>query len=265
MFTFQKLAQPQSVDEAYEILAAARSNAVLGGCGFLRLGARRIGTAIDLSRCGLDVIEETADEIIIGAMTTYRTVETSQLLASHFNGVIPRAVSHILGVQFRNSVTVGASVFAKYGFSDFIPVLLTLDTDVQLHMGGRLPLAAFLPQRYRNDILTKVIIKKNARTASYQQMRNSHCDFPLLTTAASELDGAWRIVVGARPGRARFARRAAELLTAGGTDPDTIAAAADMAAAELPFETNSRATAAYRQALCQSLVRRAVMEVLSCK
>lgn len=264
MFTIQKLAQPQSLDEAYELLTAQRNNVLLGGCAFLRLGAQRIGTAIDLSRCSLAYIDETPEEIVLGAMATLRDVEIHPSAQSCFNGVLSKAVANIIGVQFRQVATVGASVFSKYGFSDLIPALLALDTDVQLFMGGRLPLAAFLRNPYRKDILTKVIIKKNSRKASYHQMRNSHSDFPLLNVAVSELEGNWRIVVGARPGRARFARRAAEVLAAGSA-PENIAFASQVAAGELPFETNTRATAAYRKALCETLVRRAVTEVLACK
>lgn len=265
MFTVQKLAQPQSLDEAYDLLTAQRNNVLLGGCAFLRLGSQRIGTAIDLSHCNLAYIEETPEEIFLGAMSTLRDVETYPALRSNFDGVLSKAVANIIGVQFRQIATVGASVFSKYGFSDLIPALLALDTDVQLFMGGRLPLAAFLRNPYRKDILTKIIIKKNSRTAAYQQMRNSHSDFPLLNVAVSELDGNWRIVVGARPGRARFARRAADVLATDGVAPENIAFAAQVAAGELPFGTNTRATATYRKALCETLVRRAVTEVLVCK
>lgn len=265
MFTLLNLAQPTSLDEAYQILSAQRNNAVLGGCAFLRLGSRRISTAVDLSKLDLAYIRENAEEIEIGAMATFRDVETSPILQNHFNGVVAKAVSHVIGVQFRNIVTVGASVFSKYGFSDLLPPLLALDTDVQLCMGGRLPLAAFLKNPYKKDILTKVIIKKNNRKAAYQQLRNSSSDFPLLNAAVSELNGNWRIVVGARPGRAKFARRAAEVLTAGGLTQENIDFAANVAAEELRFETNTRATAQYRKAVCQALVRRAVLEVEACK
>jgi len=265
MFTLLNLAQPTSLDEAYQVLSAQRNNTVLGGCAFLRLGSRRIATAVDLSKLNLAYIQETEEEIEIGAMTTFREVETSPVLQNYFDGIVPKAVSHVIGVQFRNIVTVGASVFSKYGFSDLLPALLALDTDVQLCMGGRLPLAAFLKNPYKKDILTKVIIKKNSRKAAYQQLRNSHSDFPLLNVAASELNGSWRIVVGARPGRAKFARRAAEVLSSGGVTPENVNFAANVAAEELHFETNTRATAQYRKALCQALVRRAITEVEACR
>jgi len=265
MFTIQKLVQPDSLAEAYHLLTAQKNNVILGSCAFLRLGSQRIGTAIDLSRCALTHITETEQDVRIGAMATLRDLETSPTLHAIGSGVIPGAVSHVVGVQFRNSATIGGSVFSKYGFSDLLPPLLALDTEVQLHQGGRMALADFLLAPYRKDILTEVIVRKTAHSAAYQQFRTSHSDFPLLNVAVSANNGSWRIVVGARPGQARFAASAAQLLSSSDATGETIDLAAHAAADELSFGTNSRASAAYRKALCPTLVRRAVLEVLSCK
>ena len=120
MFTLMELVQPQSLEEAYEILMKRKNNIVIGGSAFLRMGEKRIGTGIDLSNLNLNLIEETSDYIKIGAMTTLRDLEVSPILNKYFNGVISNSVKDIIGVQFRNVVTVGASVFSKYGFSDLI-------------------------------------------------------------------------------------------------------------------------------------------------
>lgn len=179
MFTLIELVQPETIDEAYEILMEKRNNTILGGCAFLRLGSSRIGAGIELSKLNLDYITEHDHEIEIGAMTTFRDLETSKLLQEYFNGVIPKAVSHIIGVQFRNVVTVGASVFSKYGFSDLLTALLALDTEVELYKGGRMSLLQFLEKPYEKDLLTKIWIKKNQGQAVYQNMRNSASDFPI--------------------------------------------------------------------------------------
>ncbi len=47
--------------EAYELLQKNRNNKIVGGGIWMRLGSRRVATAIDLSACGLDQIEETHD------------------------------------------------------------------------------------------------------------------------------------------------------------------------------------------------------------
>lgn len=262
MFTLVELVQPDTIDEAYEILMEKRNNSILGGCAFLRLGSSRIGTGIELSKLKLDYITEHDDEIEIGAMTTFRDLETSTILQEYFNGVIPKAVSHIIGVQFRNVVTVGASVYAKYGFSDLLTALLSLDTEVELYKGGRIPLFQFLEQDYEKDLLTKIWIKKNARCAVYENLRNSASDFPIINVAVSKLDNQWRIVSGARPGPAKIATQASAALSQGNNNAHEIAT---IATEELAFGTNARGTAEYRKAICQVLITRAIEEVIRCK
>jgi len=265
MLSITELAQPETIEEAYRILTARPSNVVLGGGAFLRLGSRKVGTAIDLSRLNLAEIEEQDEYIKIGAMATFRTLETSPVLNSCFSGILPKAVGNVVGVQFRNIVTAGATIFTKYGFSDFITALLVLDTKVELHAGGLIPLGVFLDSPRQKDILLRLWIKKEPRQAAYQSLRNSAGDLPILNVAASRLGTEWVIVAGARPLRAKVAVQAAAQLSSADVSLETIRCAADVAAAELSFGTNARGSAQYRQAMCRVLVKRAVTEVLQCK
>jgi len=262
LFTLLDLVQPETIDDAYKILMARRNNAVLGGCAFLRLGSSRIGTGIELSKLDLNYIIEQQEHIEIGAMTTFRDIETSVVLQEYFNGILPTAVSNIIGVQFRNVVTVGASVYAKYGFSDLITALLALDTEVQLYKAGRMPLAEFLARPYKKDLLTKIFIKKNNRGASYQHLRSSASDFPIVNVAVSKLENDWLIVAGAMPSRAKIALHASTQLAKGNINIDEIAT---MAVEEFMFGTNARGTAQYRKAMCKVLITRGIKEVLRCK
>lgn len=265
MVTVVDLAQPDTIEEAYNILIANKSNTVLGGCAFLRLSAGKINTAIDLSNLNLNYIKVQEEEIEIGAMVSFRDIETSPVLNQYFNGVLPGSVSDVIGVQFRNIVTIGATVFSKYGFSDLIPALLALDTEVELGKGGRMPLEQFLDKPGARDILVKIFIKKNKRKAAYHSMRKSRSDFPILNVAVSNMDNKWLIVVGARPSRAKIAKKASEELSNGDLSIENIERAANTAAEELSFEGNMRGTAEYRKAICKVLVKRAVTEVIQCK
>ncbi|WP_425806285.1 FAD binding domain-containing protein [Desulfitobacterium sp. Sab5] len=259
MFTIREWVQPATLEEAYTTLISKKMNTVLGGCLFLKMGSKRIGTAIDLSHPNLELkgITEHDEWFEIGAMTTFREIETYAAFQNYFQGVLPKSVSDVIGVQFRNGVTVGASVFSKYGFSDLITVLLALDAEVELFHGGRKTLQEFLDQPYKKDILTKIWLRKNNRKASYQNLRNSKSDYAILNVAVSELEGQWRIAVGARPQRAMLAEKASQELS-------SIEQMAKLAAEELTFGTNMRASAEYRQALCSVLVQRAIMEVRQC-
>lgn len=265
MFTLQNLVQPETIEEAYELLMQKKANTVIGGSAFLRMGSKRIGTAVELSKLNLNYIKEYSDYIEIGAMTTFRDIETNAALKEHFNGLLPESLGNIIGVQFRNVVTVGATVYSKYGFSDFITALLALDVDVELYDAGRISLEEFLNMPYKKDILTRIFIKKNSRKASYKDFRNSVSDYPILNVAVSNMDNQWKIVVGARPSGAEIAQNASLELSKRTLTDAEIEAVANMAAEELVFGTNMRGSAEYRKAMCKVLVKRAIMEVLECK
>ena len=265
MFTVRDYVQPKGLEEAYQILTNKRNNTILGGCAFLKMGSKKIGTAVDLSNLNLNYIQEENDFIVIGAATTLRELETHPVLNSYFNGVLPKSVGSIIGVQFRNCVQVGASVYSKYGFSDLMTALLALDTEVELFKNGRMPLADFLNRPFEKDILVRIWIKKNNRQAAYLSLRKSASDYAVLNAAVSVLDNQWTIAVGARPRKAAIAVNASAVLSKGNLSGEEIEKAAEQAAEELSFGSNARGSAAYRQAMCKVLVKRGIMEVLECK
>lgn len=252
MYTIRQFLCPSSLEEAYQALTAARNNTVLGGCMWLRLGRRAIGTAIDLSALGLDRITDTGDTIEIGAMVSLRQLETSKLLRQQYGTLFRDAVSGIVGTQFRNTATVGGSVFGRFGFSDVLTALLALPAQVKLYHRGTVSIEEFAAMPYEKDILECIILPKHAYAASYQHMRFQATDFPVLTCAVSCQDGVYRVSVGARPQKA--------CLAYSGQTPD-----AQAITDSLNFSSNMRASADYRRKICPVLIRRALEEVQSCK
>jgi CO/xanthine dehydrogenase FAD-binding subunit len=265
MFSIDELLQPGTINEAAEILKNYPGIVVLGGCGFLKMGSRQIEKAMDLSRCGLEKIQESENEIQLGAMTTQYDVELNPSLKQLFNGLLPRAIGNILGTQFRRCATIGASVYSKYGFSDILPSLLVLNVEVELIKNGRMSLPEFLEKPIVQDILTRVYIKKDQRHASYQNLRNASSDFPILNAAVSRLGSQWTIAVGARPGRAQIALEASRLLSEMPIEHMDANVIAQSVSQELTFGSNNKASSDYRRAMCAVLVKRAIREVLSCK
>ena len=75
---------------------------MLGGCAYLRLGSQKINTGVDLSKLGLRYIKDNASSIEIGAMASLRDIETNVALNKYADGLLPKAVANIIGVQFRN-------------------------------------------------------------------------------------------------------------------------------------------------------------------
>lgn len=264
MFTAKEYAMPQNLDEAYKILTAKNTNCILGGCAWLKMGQRRINTAVDLSDCGLDYIRETDDAIEIGAMTSYRSVETSSLLLENFSGVLSRCVAPIIGIQFRNTVTVGGSVYSRFGFSDFLTPLLALDATVVLYKAGAVALADFMKMPYKKDIIEKIVIKKNGVKASYQMLRNAEADFPIVNLALSKTDGDIRVAVGARSGKAVLAAKTSSWLSENSAklkDEAVVKKAQALLEEEVAFSTNMRASSEYRCAMAKVLLSRAILEV----
>lgn len=252
MYTIRQFFRPSSLEEAYQTLTAARNNTILGGCMWLRLGRRAIGTAIDLSALDLDNITDTGDTIEIGAMVSLRQIETSELLAQYYGSLFRDAVSGIVGTQFRNTATVGGSVYGRFGFSDVLTALLTLPAQVKLYHRGVVSIEEFAAMPYEKDILECIILPKQVYAASYQHMRFQATDFPVLTCAVSCRDGMYRVSIGARPQKASLCYQ--------GQTPD-----AQTITDTLSFSSNMRASAAYRRKICPVLISRALEEVQGCK
>lgn len=262
VMTIGEYRKPKSSQEAYELLISKKSSALIGGGTYLHLSPRNIGLAVDLVDAGLDYIRETDETIEIGAMTSLRELETNEKLSGYFDNMISRSVENIVGVQFRNMATVGATVHAKYGFSDLITGLRALDTKVVLTGAGELSLDEFMEDRRKKDLLEKIVIKKESRRASFQMMRNSIADYAILNASASVCGDDIKISVGARPGAATYAESAMDYLRKNGLSRDTAHTAAEMAAEELVFGTNTLGTSDYRKHICYALVVKALTEVI---
>ena len=257
MLTIREYLRPQTLDEAYA-LCQKKSNVVLGGMLWLLMQNGQVGTAIDLCDLGLDTIEETPDNYVIGAMVTLRQLEQHPGLAALTQGAIAEALKSIVGVQFRNLATVGGSLYGRFGFSDVLTLFLALDARVELHHAGVMPLAQFaeLPRQQR-DILVRVYLPRAPRRVVYLSQRNTATDFPVLTCAVSRAAGETLCVIGARPMRAVALIDESGLLKEGINEVSAAAFARDIAA-RVPLAGNLRAGEEYRRRVCEVLVRRAL-------
>lgn len=264
MYTIQDYRRPDTLQDAYALLTSNRRNRLLGGTTFLRITNLKIQCAIDLSGLGLDyLMQDGAGAVHIGAMCPLRAVETSPVIAAYAGGLILRAVSEIVGVQFRSAATVGATVFSRYGFSDLIPPLLACGASVVLFHQGELPLADFLAQPRTRDILTEVVLPASPGPGGFLSLRNSRSDLAVLNAAACHTPSGVRIAVGARPGTAALAHGAGLFAQAHWAQACKfwVSEAARLAAGELCFSSNMRGSAAYRRALCAALVSRLLTAV----
>ena len=229
MFTIKKYVVADSLEEAYKLNQSKKAN-ILGGLLWMKMGHKTIQTAIDLSNLGLD------------------------------NNTIENCVKSIVGVQFRNCATIGGSIFSRFGFSDPLTCLLALDSYVKLYKGGVISMREFINMPYDNDILEKVIIKKDNRKISYMSHRNISTDFPVLTCAVSKIGDKFAVAVGARPQKAVLVLDEENILSCDPTK-DEIEKFADYVEGKLTFGSNMRASKDFRSHLCKVLVKRCINEV----
>ncbi len=259
MYSANQYLFASSVQEAVQELQKSPSNRIIAGGTWLRMCPIRIGTLIDLSRLELNKIESVNGEIHIGAMTLLRDIETSQLLREACGGVLPASVKDIVGVQFRNSATVGAGVYSGFGFSDPLCSLLAMDADVVLAIAGRMKLAEYLSivrTRKNRDILLEILVKPDGCTGSWQTFRQTATDYSVLNLCAVKTaDNKFRIAIGSRPAKAVRCVEAEQYLEQGDV------AQAMEAVTKLRYGSNLRGSASYRQVLAKVLLEDAMKEL----
>lgn len=264
MFSFSKFFLASSLEEAYSELLKNKKNIILGGTSYLRMGNTPWNTAIDLSNLELNYILDQGDFISIGAMTNFRQLETNSLLNRYFGDIFNTALKDIIGVQFRTNVTVGATVFSKYGFSDLIPVLLALDSKVKLFNGGIISLEEFLAEKnMRRDILVEILIPKRECKTSFQCVRKSKTDYSIINLAICNFDNYISIAVGSRPGKAILARKTMDIFNQSENIEKEIVNAMKHIGEEIPLDSNMRGSKSYRELLLTALLRKGIQEVLN--
>ena len=263
MLKIKQYVKATSLEEAYE-LNQKKSNVIIGGMHWLKMSKRSKGTAIDLSGLGLDEIIETEESFEIGCMTTLRQLELHEGLNAYTAGAVRDSVKDIVGVQFRNTATVGGSIFGRFGFSDVLTVFMAMDVYVVCYKAGEIPIREYAAMKANRDILVKIVVKKKPISIAYLAQRHARTDFPILTCAVSCLDGKWCAVIGAKPTRAEAVADETGILDGTAALEKTPTEAEAVAfgkyvADQLIFGSNMRASGEYRKQIAAVLVKRALL------
>lgn len=255
--------KPKSVNEAYDILCQHRKNEIIGGGCWLKLLPKEIETAIDLSHCELDYINQTKDTYEIGSTVTLRALEKF----SHRDGILAKSIGEVMGVTFRNVATIGGTVAGKFGFSDIITTLLVLDTKLMFIRKGVISLESYLKNKEKEqDILTGLSIKKQSGKGTFYTLKKTANDFPIVNIALIKNNEGYKISVGARPGVATLAKNTMDYInTTPEVDETAIEKAATLLLEEVSFGTNTRGSKDYRRAVIKGLLGRGLKEVNRCE
>jgi len=264
MLSFNTYHQPESIEDAFELLTAHKRSQLIGGGAFIRMGTRKLTDIIDLSSLDLDYIKQEETTFTIGAMTTFHTLESSHTFTPILRDYFKEALGQIVGIQLRNMVTVGGTVYSRYGFSDLNTAVLALGGVVRFHKQNDMAIENFfdapLPDR---DILLSLKVPKNIEFASFKSTRLSTADYALLNLAVVKENNTWRIAVGARPHRAILAHETMAYLNNNALNNSTLERASNILMSEIQFGSNRLASKEYRQAVSGGLLKQALLEVIS--
>lgn len=259
MVTIQKYVRAQSLEEAYQ-LNQVKTNRIIGGMLWLKMGSGNINTAIDLCDLGLNKIEENDEQFSIGASVTLRQLELHPGLNTYSNNAVSNAVKDIVGVQFRNLATIGGSIWGRFGFSDVLTCFMAMDCYVELFNAGIIPISEFAYMKYDKDLLVRIIVKKTPGTFHYSSMRAQRTDFPIIACALSCINGKYKAVIGSRPHRAMFVTDEENILKDGITE-ETAESFAKYVAKNIRTGSNSRGSASYRKQLIEVLTKRGILSM----
>jgi len=261
----------QQHDGEAKILAGGQSLMPLLNMRFARPTA-----LIDLGRLtDLDYIREENGTLAIGAMTTKRSIERSELVKSR-QPLLHASTAWIAHPQIRNRGTVGGSMAQADPAAEYPAVALALDAEfVIVGPDGRRSVAAsdffvtyLTTALEENDVLTEIRVPVlPERTGwSIQEVARRHGDFAMVGAVATlRISGGScedaRVVlfgVGSTPQRAT----AVEQALIGQTASEALFASAAEKADDGLEDTISdvHATAEYRRHLAQVLARRALAE-----
>ncbi len=260
MMNIERFYRAVSAEDALNVYQNTEGAAVLGGCCYLRMGAKNITAGIDLSALGLDRITVSGGSTELGAMVSLRDLETDENILKNFGGLFRDACADIVGVQLRNCATIGGTVAGRYPFSDILTAMSVLDVTILFASGASMSLADYMDSKKpAKDIITKIIIKNNVKKAVFNSVRNSHGDYAVLNCACAVKDGKYSLAVGARPQKAVRVTKAEEFLNNCAITAETAEEAGKICSGALDFQDNIRGKAEYRKAVCVPLVKRAVM------
>ncbi len=270
----------KSVDEAIALLQQYGDDAKLLAGGHSLLPTMKLRLAqpahlVDIGKIGgLSYIREENGAVAVGAMTTYTTIEQSDILSRHF-ALLPEGTSVIGDPQVRNRGTIGGSIAHSDPAADMPGIVQALKADilVQGPNGVRTIKAddffkgLFETALQPDEIITEIRFAiPPARTGStYMKLENKASHYAVAGCAAVvTLDGdgtcsSVSVVITGASEKATRANAVEAALVGKKLDEATVAAAAAHAADGLALLGDIHGSREYRAQMSAVMARRAIL------
>jgi aerobic carbon-monoxide dehydrogenase medium subunit len=251
-----------SVDEAVRALADADGDAKIlaGGQSLMPVLALRMARPrliVDINRIpGLSTIAHLPDSMRVGAL-----VRHSRLVEQPHHPLLAEAAKWIGHTAIRSRGTIGGSIAHADPAAELPVVAAVLEATIHIAGGNGLrsvTAADFFTGALEttlgdDEIITGVDMPRPTRWG-FAEFARRHGDFGLVTVAAAEVVGRWRLAIGG-VGRVPVRPREAEELLNTGALVDEIAAAA---AAAIDPTSDIHGSGDYRRAVTREFTHRAV-------
>jgi carbon-monoxide dehydrogenase medium subunit len=273
-----------SVNEAIALLQQYGDDAKLLAGGHSLIPTMKLRLAqpahiIDLGRIsGLAYIREENGAVAVGAMTTYRMIEVSDVLMQHFP-LLRDAASVIGDQQVRNRGTIGGSIAHSDPAADMPGVVLALKADIMVQGPDNVRtikaddffLDLFTTALQPDEIITEIrfALPPPHTGSSYKKLENKASHYAVVGCAAVvtlDTDGtcssASVVITGAsvKPTRASAVESA---LVGKKLDESTAADAASHAADGLELVEDLHGSKAYRAQMAAVMARRAILAAVA--
>ncbi len=262
---------PADTDDLAQLLLGHPKPTLVAGATDVGLwvtkALRDISPAIFIAHLMKD-IDETADDIRIGAGVTYS--EAEPLIARHF----PEALDYWLrigGWQVRNAGTIGGNIANGSPIGETPPLLIALGARIVLRKGGNrreIALENYFIDYGRQDrapgeFVESIIIPRprGQKIAAYKVSKRAHSDISAVAAGfcLSVEDGIItqaRVAFGGMSGIPKRAAQAEAALTGQPFAEAAFEAAARAVAGDFTPLSDWRASADYRQLVAANLFRR---------
>lgn len=249
---------PENLETAYEILREHPKNYILGGCIGLNRNNSTLKVGIESKKILFSGMRRESGRIILGSLLNFHDLELDcHLYFSERNAsVMRKSVNCVGGAQLRNHITVGGTVFSKFGSSDFLTLLSAYDAELLWYRNGRMRISEYLEMAMEKDILLEISINEENAVSVIDRIQGSSLDCSILNGAVVRRNGKYRICVGALPGSAKTAVHSEQFLESAGEINDDLLQQLIDIREELPFGSNIRASAYYRKEVCGALISR---------
>jgi len=264
------LYQPQILEEALTLKAdlGGDVDALAGGTDLLvalSRGQWRPKNVLDLSR----VVERSEIRKADSRFSLAHGVTHAQLTRLPVRALAEAALS-IGGPQIRNRGTLAGNLGTASPAGDGCVALLALHAEMELTRAGRgsrrLPVRDFFLDYRRTELrpeelITRVVVPADWTSAWHEIGKRGSVNISVVCAAvARSPQGRFGVAFGSVGPYPLTAPKTEALLNAAALTPELIDEAAAMAQTEVSPISDHRASAAYRRAMCGTLLRRLLTE-----